>query len=913
MNNQTDYAERLSERYSTLRHVGQEAATMAEAYVPMYVRRGPRYVVREMERAQKKLEDERRRAREDQIRAALNERSFLDILLNAPVGPLDSVFEVIGRSRRVVLLAPAGAGKTTALQYLATHPLSGTDQDRLALIVDLAAFVPSGQSLPEYLSADAKEQMSLELTPEFFGNLLASGQAVVCLDGLDEISGQQARALAVEQIEKLVREFPIARYVVTARADAYEPTLQMDEFEHYLLLPWNEAIVDDMDRAWREALAGWTPDEIEAQKAQAPRLMQDILAARDMAALIEGQDVNAVWSAIRPHLWDASWQERIALVYRFFSQERPKEWDRLMTRLLDAGLNDPYKLALHRYALVAASALAASVLSDDLNPGVRHRVVDGLVEWMTDASMAGRQEAVNALFRLENEPYVVQRLLPVLSDKQIDVWSREAAALLTRQVAPEDASGVVESLWPLIDDGEENLYVRQAAAASLGYLGSRSGLSEELQQAIREGLIARARNDQISIDVRAALTEALGQILLVQRQDDLLAEVVSLARGQGETKIPYAVQFAAGRALAAFVQANPSPEHVAAMWELARDETVDEIVRVNLAVGLGRIENAGEAAQLLLAVAQNPKIYPPAHKEALDALGRLGYSDESVTQALVTITETKDRKVKDFERLAAAHALAEIGELGLGLQYLLTLIADKSIYRATRNEALSMLGQFGFSGDEDLDNAVIAVLQVWATEENTTEDVREQTFESIVQLGINRPEIVRDLVGVTQDKRDYPRVRRAAVDALARLPLDQEMRDMVVEALQAPFFDTEEKGDLLRVGIARLLYLWGGNEQALEYLQLAAEQSYMAMVRYRASLVLHELGVDEVANAELLRLATNNAIADPIRAGSLRALSFWNVGDEGLAQEIKPILWEEDPVPSVRAAAYQALKSLLTA
>ena len=338
---------------------------------------------------------------------------------------------------------------------------------------------------------------------------------------------------------------------------------------------------------------------------------------------------------------------------------------------------------------------------------------------------------------------------------------------------------------------------------------------------------------------------------------------------------------------------------------------MDESVRVVLAQALGLEADAERAAHILLEVSRDTGIYPPGRRQACEALGRLGYADDAIVEALITISETQDRKTKDCERLAAAKALGEIGYLNLSLQHLLMLIADKSIYRSTRNDALRLLGEVGLSGDEDLDDASIAVLRIWVTEDRTTEDVQEQAMESLVMLQAAREEVVRDLIGVVQDKRAYPRVRRAAVGALARLPIED--RQVVVDSLEVPFYDREEKSDLLRVPTARLLYLWGNDEHAREYLRLAAEQSYMALVRYRAGIVLHEIGDDENAVPTLQKLATDASIADPIRCDSLRALSFWDTADQEFAEQLSAVFDEEEPMPNVPEAAYEAMKLLVSA
>jgi uncharacterized protein (UPF0147 family) len=565
---------------------------------------------------------------------------------------------------------------------------------------------------------------------------------------------------------------------------------------------------------------------------------------------------------------------------------------------------------LRRHLLVAASLLARSDVSEDLDQEVRQAVVDGLFDWLRDADAAGRLEAFAALFQLSNEPYAAEQVLQAVGDGESSAWMREAAIMLAAKLHPADMSETIYALCARIDDAEDDTLVRQAASSALGHLGSIAA-DDEVRDEIGELLTDRIQDSEVPIDVRAALAESIHVVALAKPNQVLVDTLIALARGEGEVKVPYAVQMAAGRGLGALAEQTEDSAFAEQMWAIASDVEVDESVRAAIAGILGRAGDAEKAAPILLEIAQNPKIYPPGRRDGLNALGELGYSDEAVVDALVTICQTTDRKTKDFERLAAARALGKIGHLDLSLQHLLMLIADKSIYRSTRNDALALLGQVGFSGDEALDSAIVAVLQVWITEENTTEDVREGAMASLATLQAVSDEIVRDLIGVVQDKRSYPRVRRAAVGTLAKLPIEQ--KDVVVESISVPFYDSEEKGDLLRVPIARLLYLWGDEARALDYLRAAAEQSYMALVRYRAGIVLQEIGDSETPVPTLLKLATDSSIADPIRCDAIRSLSFWCAGDEALAEQLVPVLGEENPMPTVREAAYAAIKSLLAA
>jgi hypothetical protein len=498
------------------------------------------------------------------------------------------------------------------------------------------------------------------------------------------------------------------------------------------------------------------------------------------------------------------------------------------------------------------------------------------------------------------------------SDGELEEWSREAAALLLGRLGPDRADEAVEALEARLDDAEEGSRVRLAAATALGALGSSGALDDGTLAPLVARLITRVRDADLDIDYRVATAEALGQIAPQAPNADITEALIALARGEnGDERVPYSVQIAAARGLERILAAKGDAQVAEQLWDLARDGEVDDSVRCVLAEMLGRLDGAEQAAQVLVELVQDGKVYPPGHRDALNALGRVGYADQAILDTVLQIAGTKDRKVKDFERLAASYALSGLGHFDLSLQHLLMLIADKSIYRSTRNDALGYLGQLGSTGDADLDAAAIAVLQIWVNEENTTEDVRENAMQSLRWLKASQEEVIRDLVGVVQNRMTFPRVRRAAVSTLSRL--GEEHKDMVVEALSPAFYDPAEKSDLLRVPIARLLFLWGGDEQALVYLRAAAEQSYMAQVRYNASMVLLETGEAELATAELIKLAQNPDISDVIRHDALCALGLWKVGDEEVAEAVATVAQDVSLESNVRGAAYASLSSITAA
>jgi hypothetical protein len=635
----------------------------------------------------------------------------------------------------------------------------------------------------------------------------------------------------------------------------------------------------------------------------------DLLAARSLAALCAERGVDAAWEQMKGRIESSSWRETLRLALRFTFGESPELGVQLYDLLLDTADSDSWEPVLHRGLLLAASALGGET---DERATVQ-RVVDGLAAWLADGEAVGRADAVGALFRLAGQSYAGQKALELLGDANQDEYTRQAAALLLSELGSGQAEATIEVLQTHALDDDEGPRVQQAALMALGALGAGGTLAGEALNALTGWLRDRALDGDLSLDQRIAAVEALGTIL-AQTADSAVVELfLSLARGENEQedRVPYSVRSMAAQGLKRLALTQEDAQLVERMWEIARDAEIDDSVRTIFSEVLGQLGQPEEAARVLIEMAQASKIYPPGRRAAMEALGRVGYADQEILDVLTRISTTKERKTKDFERLAAAVAMNGVGHLELSLQHLLMLIADKSIYRSTRNEALGYLGSLGSTGNADLDEAAVAVLRVWANEENTTEDVRENAIDALCWLHAGQEEVIRDVVGIIQNRSTYPRVRRYAASQLHRLPIEE--KEMVVQALSPTFFDPEEKSDLLRVPLARMLFLWAGDESALSYLRAAAEQSYMAQVRYNASMVLLEIGEFEVGYEELIKLAQNPDIADPIRSDSLRALGLWALGREDVAEAVAAVAQNAALESNVRDAAYAGLGSIAAA
>ncbi len=137
---------------------------------------------------------------------------------------------------QVVLLGDPGSGKTTVLRHLAlTHAmadLSGSDRAgnygpvRLPILIRVADYAESGLdgSLSSYLAPwHAVAEAPTEGLADLFDQAINAGEALILLDGLDEIVEADDRELIVKRIDDLVRRYLPSgnHFVVTSRIAGY--------------------------------------------------------------------------------------------------------------------------------------------------------------------------------------------------------------------------------------------------------------------------------------------------------------------------------------------------------------------------------------------------------------------------------------------------------------------------------------------------------------------------------------------------------------------------------------------------------------------------------------------------------------------------------------------------------------------
>ncbi len=151
-----------------------------------------------------------------------------------------TINEALREHRNLMILGEPGAGKSTLLRYLtlvaaqsfdsAAQTTRGSAQDassllqeqRLPILIRLSSFARSGQSLVEYFETYAKTQLHVSLGEKFFERALEDGQAIVCLDGLDEVSQPAQRIEVRNAITALAARYPRNRFIITSRVAGYD-------------------------------------------------------------------------------------------------------------------------------------------------------------------------------------------------------------------------------------------------------------------------------------------------------------------------------------------------------------------------------------------------------------------------------------------------------------------------------------------------------------------------------------------------------------------------------------------------------------------------------------------------------------------------------------------------------------------
>ena len=142
-------------------------------------------------------------------------------------------------------MASAGSGQRAGPRHLA----------RLCRWLPQTARQAEPRTLWDFIVTRLEAQ-NLAFATEALHARLEQGQAILLLDGLDEIPTAQQRTFIRDAVAVFARRYPQCRVVVTCRTLSYQdPAWQLADFQSFTIAPFTEAQIDRFIVAWYAELA----------------------------------------------------------------------------------------------------------------------------------------------------------------------------------------------------------------------------------------------------------------------------------------------------------------------------------------------------------------------------------------------------------------------------------------------------------------------------------------------------------------------------------------------------------------------------------------------------------------------------------------------------------------------------------
>jgi hypothetical protein len=165
------------------------------------------------------------------------------------------------RRPRVVVLGDPGSGKSTLLRHIAYAVASGIAEavglatlERLPIFVRIVHF-SRAQADNRALTLDTyiNETCEPRWAP-LFQHALYTGEALVLLDGLDEVIDAHQRKSIAEAIQKLVADYPGNAFLVTSRIVGYQAARLSGDFAHHTIQPLPLECIAEFVGKWYTAI-----------------------------------------------------------------------------------------------------------------------------------------------------------------------------------------------------------------------------------------------------------------------------------------------------------------------------------------------------------------------------------------------------------------------------------------------------------------------------------------------------------------------------------------------------------------------------------------------------------------------------------------------------------------------------------
>jgi HEAT repeat protein len=691
--------------------------------------------------------------------------------------------------------------------------LQGATEALLPILVKIREWARHPDlSLLDYLRQFAETSLCVKSLPaDFFEYWLDRGQALILLDGLDEVADEAKRYRIVEEIQSFLGKYPHSRVIITSRPAGYRSDFfRTEEFPHYELQRFNDDKMNEFIDRWYDSRID-DPQECQRRKESLQRALEDndrikLLARNPLLLTIVAliHRYQAVLPKQRHKLygkavdtlitnWDQNKELSNHTVLKYLDSDDLK---RLMESLAywihtqgNTGDNEGGTLIDRNELHQQLSRLIKEQKSIELYQAREEakRFLDFVCDRTGLLNEQGQdcyafvhktfQEYLTAQeinYQRDNDDFEV--VLTHIDNHLHDPHWREVLLLMVAQQAPKKAAIAIRRILNANSPYEQwlhrdLLFAGQCLSENVkGLKAADTKLSLEVFMLLLE--LEVSNDDKTGRRIRSQLSKILCSLNETEFETEALQLIKTKADAIEEDRLrkyrsvlgeetaviaellqrledeDATVRSNAADALRRL--GNASEPVVQALLQRLEDE--DWAVRSRAAYALGKLGNASESVvQALLQRLQDENA--AVRSSAANALGRLGNASESVVQALLIQLQGKNTTV----RWCAAIALGRLGNAEPVVQALLMQLQDEDA--TMRSSAADALGSLGNA------EPVVQALLMQLQDKNTT--VQSNAVDALGSLGNASEPVVQALLQRLEDENAA--VRSSAANALGRL------------------------------------------------------------------------------------------------------------------------------------------------